>query len=80
MQLVLLFLQQVVTANIGEDGKPEEVQWESNSNTRWLAAAGSTFIEPLIDRWDNDYAKAHQLHINYLPVGSGGGIDRLRKG
>jgi ABC-type phosphate transport system substrate-binding protein len=64
----------------GEDGKPEEVKWESNSNTRWLAAAGSTFIQPLIDRWDNDYAKAHQLHINYLPVGSGGGIDRLRKG
>lgn len=64
----------------GEDGKPDEVKLESNSNTRWLAASGSTFIEPLINRWDNDYAKAHQLHINYLPVGSGGGIDRLRKG
>ena len=64
----------------GEDGKPDEDTNTATSNTRWLAAAGSTFIEPLIDRWDTDYAKAHQLHINYLPVGSGGGIDRLRKG
>jgi ABC-type phosphate transport system substrate-binding protein len=64
----------------GEDGKPAEETMTATSNVRWLAAAGSTFIEPLIDRWDTDYGKSHLLHINYLPVGSGGGIDRLRKG
>jgi|CZKL01.1.fsa_nt_gi phosphate transport system substrate-binding protein len=63
----------------GEDGKPGEIQ-PSNGKVRWLSAGGSTFIEPLIDRWDSDYGKSHSLHINYLPVGSGGGIDRLRKG
>lgn len=62
----------------GEDGKPEEIT--AGTNTRWLSAAGSTFIEPIIDRWDSDYGKSHALHINYLSVGSGGGIDRLRKG
>lgn len=64
----------------GEDGKPADDSITSTTNVRWLAAAGSTFIEPLIDRWDNDYTKAHELHINYLPVGSDGGIDRLRHG
>jgi phosphate transport system substrate-binding protein len=64
----------------GEDGKPDDVKVTATSNTRWLSAGGSTFIEPLIDRWDSDYGKSHSLHINYLPVGSGGGIDRLRKG
>lgn len=65
--------------NYGEDGKPEEIT-VANGKVRWLSAAGSTFIEPLIDRWDSDYGKSHPLHINYLPVGSGAGIDRLRKG
>ena len=64
----------------GEDGKPAEDNITASSNIRWLAAGGSTFIEPIIDRWDSDYGKSHSLHINYLPVGSGGGIDRLRKG
>jgi phosphate transport system substrate-binding protein len=64
----------------GEDGKPEEDKITAGTNVRWLSAAGSTFIEPLIDRWDSDYGKSHLLHINYLPVGSGGGIDRLRQG
>jgi phosphate transport system substrate-binding protein len=63
----------------GEDGKPEEIK-VATTNVRWLSAGGSTFIAPIIDRWDNDYGKSHPLHINYLPVGSGGGIDRLRKG
>jgi phosphate transport system substrate-binding protein len=64
----------------GEDGKPEDDKITTGSNTRWLSAGGSTFIEPIIDRWDSDYGKSHSLHINYLPVGSGGGIDRLRHG
>jgi phosphate transport system substrate-binding protein len=64
----------------GEDGKPAEDKITAGTNTRSLAAAGSTFIEPLIDRWDSDYGKSHSLHINYLPVGSGAGIDRLRQG
>lgn len=64
----------------GEDGKPDDETITSTSNVRWLAASGSTFIEPLIDRWDSDYGKSHQLHINYRAVGSGGGLDDLRKG
>ena len=75
-----LFGNRLQWKHYGEDGKPADDSITPTTNVRWLAAAGSTFIEPLIDRWDNDYAKAHELHINYLPVGSGGGIDRLRQG
>lgn len=64
----------------GEDGKPTDQGLTGTGTVRWLSAGGSTFIEPIIDRWDSDYGKSHSLHINYLPVGSGGGIDRLRKG
>ena len=64
----------------GEDGKPADDSITAGTNVRWLSAAGSTFIEPLIDRWDAGYGRSHLLHINYLSVGSGGGIDRWRKG
>lgn len=77
------FLGLLVTGcknHYGEDGKPADDSLTATSNIRTLAAGGSTFIEPIIDRWDSDYGKSHSLHINYLPVGSGGGIDRLRKG
>ncbi len=74
-----IFVLAVGCHNYGEDGKPEEIT-PANGKVRWLSAGGSTFIAPLIDRWDSDYGKSHPLHINYLPVGSGGGIDRLRKG
>src|ERR1019366_9887620 len=76
---VCAFVFAVGCHNYGEDGKPEEIP-PATGKVRWLSAGGSTFIEPIIDRWDSDYGKSHPLHINYLPVGSGGGIDRLRKG
>lgn len=78
--LVALFATGCNGNHYGEDGKPADDKITATSNTRWLAAAGSTFIAPIIDRWDSDYGKSHSLHINYLPVGSGGGIDRLRHG
>lgn len=63
-----------------EDGKPAEPNPASFSKTRWLAGSGSTFIQPLIDRWATDYEKSHPLHINYRPNGSAAGMDDFRKG
>jgi phosphate transport system substrate-binding protein len=63
----------------GEDGKPEE--FKANTTQRQpFFASGSTFIAPLINRWGADYEKSHLVHVNYHPIGSGGGIDNLRKG
>lgn len=62
------------------EGAPVEEKATSTSNTRWLAGSGSTFVAPLIDRWGSDYEKSHPLHINYIPNGSGAGMDDFRKG
>jgi len=46
-----------------------------------LIGAGSTFVYPLMSRWIADYhAKQPNLQINYQSIGSGGGIQQLKKG
>lgn len=60
--------------------KSKETKFTATSNMRWLSGSGSTFIQPLIDRWGSDYEKSHPVHINYRPNGSGAGIEDLRKG
>jgi phosphate transport system substrate-binding protein len=68
-----------VGCKYGEDGKPEEVKGNTTQIQPFFAS-GSTFIAPLITRWGADYEKSHLVHVNYHPIGSGGGIDNLRKG
>ncbi len=65
--------------NYSEDGKPEEVKYQRTDVLPFFAS-GSTFIAPLINRWGADYEKTHKVHVNYHPIGSGGGIKNLRDG
>jgi len=65
--------------NIAEEGKTDDTK-VLTTQIRSLSASGSTAIEPLIDRWSKDYAQSHPVEVNYRPVGSGGGIDNLRRG
>lgn len=57
---------------------------ESNAPSQPVAvmgAAGSTFIAPLMDKWVSAYQQTHpQVRINYRPIGSGGGIEEMKKG
>jgi phosphate transport system substrate-binding protein len=39
-----------------------------------LSGAGATFPFPLISQWQKDYETKTGTHINYNPIGSGGGI------
>lgn len=49
--------------------------------TAVLGAAGSTFIAPLMTKWVSVYQQTHPtVQINYRPIGSGGGIEELKKG
>jgi phosphate transport system substrate-binding protein len=49
--------------------------------TAVLGAAGSTFIAPLMTKWVSVYQQAHPtVQVNYRPIGSGGGIEELKKG
>jgi phosphate transport system substrate-binding protein len=49
--------------------------------TAVLGAAGSTFIAPIMTKWVTDYRQTHPtVQVNYRPIGSGGGIEELKKG
>ena len=46
-----------------------------------VLGAGSTFINPIMTRWVANFQTAHAgVHINYQSIGSGGGIEQLKKG
>jgi phosphate transport system substrate-binding protein len=46
-----------------------------------ILAAGSTFVYPVMSRWISDYHHQHpNVEINYQSIGSGGGIQQLKKG
>ena len=68
-----------VGCDYDENGKTKEPVYQT-TNVQPFFASGSTFIAPLITRWGADYEKSHPVHVNYHPIGSGGGIENLRKG
>lgn len=41
--------------------------------------AGSSFIAPLFGKWAADYNKETSVQVNYQSVGSGAGIDQIKK-
>ena len=48
------------------------------SNSKVLVGAGSTFVAPLVQAWEADYAKSPAaVTITYGAIGSGGGIDQI---
>ncbi|HEY3927976.1 MAG TPA: phosphate ABC transporter substrate-binding protein PstS [Candidatus Koribacter sp.] len=50
-------------------------------NGQGLIGAGSTFVYPLMSRWIADFqGKQQSAPINYQSIGSGGGIQQLKKG
>ena len=52
-----------------------------NQNSNSLTGAGSTFVYPLMSKWVSDFQSSHSdVQINYQSIGSGGGIQQLKKG
>ena len=55
--------------------------FEVSQNSEQIIGAGSTFIYPVMTRWINDFHGSHPaVQINYQSIGSGGGIQQLKKG
>lgn len=45
-----------------------------------ITGAGSTFVNPIMSRWVQEYHQSHpDVQINYQSIGSGGGIQQLKK-
>jgi len=54
---------------------------QSGGNANSLIGAGSTFIYPIMTRWIAGFQSTHPgVQINYQSIGSGGGIQQLKKG
>ncbi len=46
-----------------------------------IIGAGSTFVNPIMSRWISSFHDSNpNVHINYQSIGSGGGIQQLKKG
>ena len=44
-----------------------------------ISGAGSSFIAPLFSKWAAEFKANHGAAINYQSVGSGAGIDQIKK-
>jgi len=54
---------------------------QANANSGAIIGAGSTFIYPAMTRWISAFQSSHPgVRINYQSIGSGGGIQQLKKG
>jgi phosphate transport system substrate-binding protein len=49
----------------------------SGSATAPLVAAGSTFVAPLMSKWQADYSSKTGQTVTYGAIGSGGGIEQI---
>jgi phosphate transport system substrate-binding protein len=53
----------------------------NSSKSVQLSGAGSSFVYPIMTRWIANYHEANQdIRINYQSIGSGGGIEQVKKG
>jgi len=66
--LILAFL--VIGSGCSNGGTP-------SGKTVRLNAGGSTFVYPLMSKWASVYEKEKSVQINYQPIGSGGGIQKM---
>jgi phosphate transport system substrate-binding protein len=54
---------------------------QANQNSNTIIGAGSTFIYPVMTQWISTFQSGHPgVQINYQSIGSGGGIQQLKKG
>lgn len=74
----ILFLYLLVTFSLTvacNSSRNQSVQGET------LVGAGSTFINPAMSHWVSAFQSSHPgVQINYQSIGSGGGIQQLKKG
>ncbi|HVO59300.1 MAG TPA: phosphate ABC transporter substrate-binding protein PstS [Terriglobales bacterium] len=75
---LLLFLATLLACNSGSKSLSAAPQSGGNSNS--IVGAGSTFVYPVMTRWISDFQNSHSgVQINYQSIGSGGGIQQLKK-
>jgi phosphate transport system substrate-binding protein len=75
----LLAIFTMLACNSGSKSLSNAPQGGQNSNA--IIGAGSTFIYPVMTQWISTFQSSHAgVQINYQSIGSGGGIQQLKKG
>jgi phosphate transport system substrate-binding protein len=65
-------------AGCGSSGSTTTVTAGNPGSSKVLVGAGSTFVAPLVQQWEADYANQPAgATITYGAIGSGGGIDQI---
>src|SRR5579885_1475882 len=80
--LAILALSLTIGCNSGSKSSSlSNAPQAGGGNPGSLIGAGSTFIYPIMTRWISDFQGSHSgVQINYQSIGSGGGIQQLKKG
>jgi phosphate transport system substrate-binding protein len=54
---------------------------KTSSNPKQIIGAGSTFVYPVMSKWIEGFQQqSNGVQVNYQSIGSGGGIQQLKKG
>ena len=77
--LLIVLLSLAVACNSGS--KSGVVSPNAGGSPNQITGAGSTFVYPVMSRWIDSFRKSDSgVQINYQSIGSGGGIQQLKKG
>ena len=77
--VLLALLSFTIACNSG--GKSGVVSPNAGGSPNQITGAGSTFVYPVMSKWIESFRiKNSGVQINYQSIGSGGGIQQLKKG
>jgi phosphate transport system substrate-binding protein len=71
MRRLLTFTIGIIAVTVGAIGAASSTASPTGDS---LSGAGSSFVSPLVAKWQQDYPAKTGVDINYNPIGSGGGI------
>lgn len=78
--MLIFFVFAIGIAMIGVVGCNSSSSSGQQPETITITGAGSTFVNPIMTKWIAEYRQSHSnVLINYQSIGSGGGIQQLKK-
>lgn len=63
----------------GSNGGTTTTTKQTSNSVSSIQGAGSTFVQPIEQKWSSVYHKQNGLKVNYSGIGSGGGVNHLMK-
>ncbi|HEX6879358.1 MAG TPA: phosphate ABC transporter substrate-binding protein PstS, partial [Terriglobales bacterium] len=77
---ILVVLLLTIACNSGKSGSAV-VSPNASGDPNKITGAGSTFVYPVMSKWIESFHNSNNgVQINYQSIGSGGGIQQLKKG